>query len=126
MVQLCLHDQKNVLLFKDTMKSLSESEGMEYGDNSAATEKELIATKLKQSYPFINIAGTRADGVGWGAGNLGLSAYEVAVGFSDGSNPAEAHRFAGMVIGKLKERWHVYYVPPGQGAFPLKHCTSKK
>lgn len=125
MVQLCLHDVKNVVLFKDTMKSLSESQGMEYGDRSAAAEKELIALKVKQSYPFLNISGTRADGVGWGATNLGMSAYEVGLGFSEGSNPEDAHRFANMVIKTLKQKWQVYELPPGRGAFPMKTCEQK-
>lgn len=122
MVQLCLHDEQNVALFKDTMKSLSKSHGMNYVDRSAASQRESIALKLKQAYPLINIGGIGKDGTSWGAGNGGLPAYEVGLGFTEGSNPAAAHRFADMVIRELKQKWPVDVLPPGRGAFPMKTC----
>jgi hypothetical protein len=59
------------------------------------------------------------------AGNLGLPGYQVALGFSEGSNPSDAHRFAQMVVSKLEEHWHVEIVPdPAKsGALPMKNCN---
>lgn len=110
----------------DMMKAISRSQHMRFVDGSAATENDLLSLKASPHYRLINIGADREDGMGWGAGNLGLSAYEVAIGFSVGSNPAEAHRFADMVVGTLKQKWQVYVVPPGRGALPLKNCSSQQ
>lgn len=121
-VQLCLHDEQNLELFVGTMKSISQSQGMDYVDRSAASQSELTALNASPNYSLINISAFRKDNVGWGAGNLGLSAYEIGLGFSEGTNPAEAHRFADMVVATLKKKWTVYVVPSGRGALPMKNC----
>lgn len=110
------------------MQSIAQSEHMTFIDNSAATQKDLESVdhtleKLHQTSPVINIGVEREDRTGLGAGNLGLSTYEVAVGFSEGSNPSEAHRFADMVVKRLGELWHVETVPAGTGARPMKTCA---
>lgn len=125
MVQLCLRDTSGVASFESMMRSISESQHMAYGDRSIESQKELTALHVSPNYKLINIAADRSDGVGWGAGNLGLSAYQVAIGFSAGSNPAAAHRFANIVVDRLKQRWHVYVVPAGHGALPLKACGNQ-
>lgn len=122
MVQVCLQDHRGVTSFEEIMKSISQSQHMEYGDRSAASQKELTELGASPDYKLINIGAVRSDGVGWGGGNLGLSAYQVAIGFSAGSNPVAAHRFANLVVDLLKQRWHVYVVPAGGGALPLKSC----
>ena len=61
-------------------------------------------------------------GMGLTAANLGLPNYQVVVGFSDGPNPVEAHRFADLVIKALEEKWRVEIVPDGRGALPLTNC----
>lgn len=121
-VQLCLHDEQNLVSFINIMKSTSQSQGMDYGDNSAETQKGLTKLGVSPNYQVINIAAENKNGVGWAAGNLGLSAYEVALGFSEGTNPAEAHRFADKVVATLKQKWPVYVVPPSRGALPMKNC----
>ena len=121
-VQLCLHDEQNLVSFIHIMKSTSQSQGMDYGDRSAATQRELTTLNVNPNYKVINIAAENKDGVGWAAGNLGLSAYEVAVAFSEGTNPTEAYRFADMVVATLKQKWPVYVVPNSRGALPMKNC----
>ena len=71
-VQLCLHDEQNLKLFVDTMKSISQSQGMDYGDRSAASQSELTSLNVSPNYPLINISANGKDNVGWGATNLTL------------------------------------------------------
>lgn len=122
MVQVCLRDEQNRGQFISMMKSIAQSEGMNLIDGSASTQRDLTALKANPNYQIINIGVLRGDGMGLGAGNLGLSPYEVALGFSEGSSSSEAHRFADVVIGALKQKWHVELVPTGRGALPMKNC----
>lgn len=121
-VQVCLGDQQNVAVFKNMMKSIARSEHMEYSDASVTTQKQLTVIKSNPNYSVINLDVDGEDGVGLGAINVGLSAYEVAIGFAQGTNPKEAQRFADTVVAALKTKWYVYTVPPGQGALPLAAC----
>lgn len=122
MVQTCLGDEQNVVLFENMLRAIAQSKNMTYVDGSKSTQKDLVDLKVNAGYQLINVGVERDDGIGLMAGNLGLSAYEVAIGFSEGSNPVEARQFANLVVGALKERWRVEVVPQGQGAFPMKGC----
>jgi len=122
MVQLCLRNEQNVAVFTEMMKSISQSQRMDFTDGGVITQKGLTKLKTSPNYPLIYVGANRKDGVGWEGGNLGLSAYEVALGFSEGSNPADARRFADLVISELNKRWSVYVVPTGRGALPMKSC----
>ncbi|HWG11075.1 MAG TPA: hypothetical protein VN693_06215 [Rhodanobacteraceae bacterium] len=124
-VQICLGNEQNVALFKDTMRSISQAHNIGFVDNSAASQEESIDLKIKQEYPMVMTGAVRKDGVGWLASNSGLSRYEVLLGFFDGSNPAEAHRFADLVVRELKKKWPVYVVPTGRGALPMKDCRGR-
>jgi len=104
------------------MKSISQSQRMDFTDGGVVTQKDLTKLKTSPNYPVIYVGANRKDGVGWEGGNLGLSAYEVALGFSEGPNPADARRSADLVISKLNKRWPVYVVPTGRGALPKKSC----
>jgi hypothetical protein len=125
-VQLCLNDEKNLAQFTQTLWSIAKSEGMTFIDSSATTEQNLktIGAAIDPSAPVINVGVERKDGLGLTAGNMGLPNYQVALGFSAGSNPAEAHKFAETVIKTLESRWHVEVVPPGRGALPLTNCLN--
>lgn len=122
-VQLCLGDERNLADFSSMMRSIAQSEGMKFVDGSAETKKDLkIMSAPHQTGPVINMGFDREDGVGLMAGDLGSPDYQVAVGFSEGSNPTGAHAFADRVVGRLKTRWHVDNVPAGKGAFPMRTC----
>ena len=123
-VQLCLHDQASTDLFIQTMKEISLAHGMKFTDRSIETNRELTTLNVKPNYEVMNISGIRKDGVSWGAGNTGLSAFEVSIGFGEGSNPSGAHEFANAVIDALEQRWDIYRVPENQGAFP--RCNAQK
>ena len=117
-VQLCLADAADTARFIEVMQSVSESHHMQYHDRSAITQKELVTLQQAPQYSVFNISAHDTAGVGWGGGNLGLSAYEMSIGFSEGTNPAAGHAFAEEVIRRLSSKWTVYEVPSNRGALP--------
>jgi hypothetical protein len=123
-VQLCLNDEKNLVQFTQTLKSVAQSEGMTFIDSSTRTGQNLktIGAEIDPSAPVINMGIEGKDGIGVTAGNMGLPNYQVALGFSEGADPPKAHRFADLVVKALDERWHVEIVPGGRGALPLTTC----
>ena len=126
MVQMCVENEQGIADFKATMKDLAESNGMEFFDGSAETQQSLTEMNVAPGYPIIHIASKGPENYNFGAGNMGLSAFEVSVGFSEGSNPQAARQFAESVVNALQQRWEVHAVPPGQGAFPRGDCPSKQ
>jgi hypothetical protein len=127
MVQMCLTNEKGVAEFFDAMKSIAAANKMTFLDNSSDTNRELKAVgyagrERQDGSPAINFGVLRKDGQGAFAGNLGLPGYQVALGFSEGSNPTEAHAFANMVVGRLEKHWQVHVVPRGTGAKPIPGC----
>ncbi|RYE02115.1 MAG: hypothetical protein EOP50_00835 [Sphingobacteriales bacterium] len=123
-IQLCLHDQASSQLFMQMMKEMSVAHGMKFTDRSTETNREMTTLKVKPNYEVMNISAIRHDGVGWGAGNTGLSEFEVSIGFGQGSNTIAAHEFANAVIEALEKEWYVYQVPQDRGAFP--RCAAEK
>lgn len=105
--------------FIKRMKIISESNEMKFIDRSEVSQKELANLKVNPDYPLINISAKDKNRVGWGASNFSLSAYEVVIGFSEGSDPAYARIFAQKVINQLGTEWQVYKVPSGRGAMPI-------
>jgi hypothetical protein len=124
-VQICLGDKENVAFFKEAMRSIARENGIEFIDGSATTERDLIVLKKHPGYTLIYLGIRGRDGIGLEAGNLGLSAYEVALGFSLGSDRSGAQKFEHDVIQELSKRWQVHAVPSGQGAFPLPSCSGR-
>lgn len=127
MVQLCLGDEANLAAFTREMQSIAAAESMRFIDGSEETRASLASIdKQGLSHdpggPVIHMGVERDDGVGVTAANLGLNGYQVALGFSGGSQPADAALFARRVVDRLSERWRVQTVPAGQGAFPLPNC----
>lgn len=122
LVQTCLGNDKNVALWISTMQEIARSQNMAFIDGSKATQGDMARLKVRVDGRLINISIERRDGMGLMAGNLGLTPYEVAIGFSEGSNPIEAHQFADLVVKTLKQRWDVQVVPSGLGSFPMKGC----
>jgi hypothetical protein len=124
-VQLCFKDDQELADFTHLLESIAYSERMVYIDNSGPTERGLAVLNAPgRLAPVINIGLHDDDGAGLGVGNLGLPKYQVAVGFSEGSKPAEARRFADSVVGQLRARWHVEAVPEGRGALPIQDCLT--
>jgi hypothetical protein len=126
-VQMCVQNTEGVNQLRDELKAIAATKEMKFIDNSAGTKRDLQnvgypGRERADGSPVINMAVLREDGMGVGAGNLGLPGYQVALGFSEGSNPSEARRFAGDVIKQLEGHWHVDTVPSGSGAMPKPGC----
>lgn len=121
-VQLCLGGEQDVVRLVDMMKSVAKAQGMDFVDGSERTQRELADLRVAPKYKLIFFGVEQDGGMGVLVGNSGLSAYEVSMGFTDGADPIAAHRFANLVVGKLKQRWTVYVVPAGRGALPLAAC----
>jgi hypothetical protein len=74
----------------------------------------------------IDVRVMRSDGMAIGATNLGLPGYQVAMGFSAGSNATEAQEFANRTLLRIRQRWLVKSVPAGAGAKPMADCNSTR
>lgn len=130
--QVCLKNEQGTSAFKQELQSIARAEGAQLIDNSQNTKEELRAIgnpnfKKTLSSPLINIGVDRGHGVGLTANNVDMPRNEVAIGFSEGSTPSDAHRFASTVIGKLGQHWHIEIVPnPAEsGALGMKNCNQQ-
>jgi hypothetical protein len=126
-VQTCLVDQAGVIQFKSMMRSVAKVEDLKYIDNSAhqgASLKTMEADKLlkRDAALAIDVHIEGPGGMGVTAGNLGLPPYQVALGFTEGSDAAKAHRLSDRLVQALSQRWRVETVPQGKGALPMKTC----
>jgi hypothetical protein len=124
MVQFCLAGPQEIGSFTSFMDSIAQDYQMEFTDRSAATEAELTAipnAKTSVAHPTVNIGADRNGEFSFGAGNLGVPADQIVLGFN-GNNADEAKKFADSVVSRLSTRWHIHEVPQGRGAFPLSKC----
>jgi len=129
MVQICLGDAESLATFTREMRIMARAENMRFIEASAETKADLAVIDSKGNThelngPVIHMAIEGGDGVGVDAGNLGLPGYQVALGFSEGSRPDEARKFARTVVSRLERHWRVAAVPPGVGAQPMRNCDT--
>lgn len=127
MVKMCLSNEQGAAAFIDELKSIASAEKLDFVDNSNNTERELRAVgyaghERTGRSRVINVGVLRKDGMGIGAGTLGLPGYQVAMGFSEGSNAVEAHDVANRVLTRLRQHWRIEVVPAGTGAKPMAGC----
>lgn len=125
--QICLKDEEGISGFMSEMRFVAESRNMAFVDSTAETRRDLEVVDAGNGTGIdisrtIDFHITRADGMGIGVGNLGLPNYQLALGFSEGSDAIEARRFADEVVSRLRRRWRVEIVPPGRGALPISDC----
>lgn len=123
-VQFCLHPGASRDHLKAALREIAENRAMQYFDWSAQTEADLRSLKdlppeVRRSFPIINVAVRRKDGMGVGGGNSGLPAGQVSLGFTAGGDKGEAEAFAKEVIDRLEKQWDLVRVPADRGAFPL-------
>jgi hypothetical protein len=126
--QVCLRTAQDVTEFTQQLQLIAKSEGAKFIDDSQNTEKHLRAAGNANvdkmiSRPVINMGIEPGHGIGLTAANLGLG-NGVAIGFSEGSNPPEAHKFADRVISQLGQHWRLEFVanPAQSGALPMENC----
>ncbi len=129
MVQICLGDGQNVTAFEHEMEDIARSENMTLEDMSEGIKQDLEIIDPQgnvhdRTRPLTELRIRRPDGMGVSAGNLSLPTDQVLLGFSEGASPVEARRFATRVVNRLARRWRIETVPAGQGAQPLRNCSS--
>ncbi|HXH53437.1 MAG TPA: hypothetical protein VNH53_08430 [Sphingomicrobium sp.] len=130
-IQLCLSLREgDANELKRVFQEIARAEKMDYFDGSAETQRQLEqideSFDIRKSFPLINIAVRRRDGLGVGGGNAGLPADQVAFGFTSGRDRKETKQFAERVIYRLARTWEVERIPEGQGAFPLDRCNDQR
>lgn len=128
-VQMCVGDEQGIAELKSVMRAVAQSENLRFIDNSdqqAQDVKDVGADKaLKRDVSrAIDLHIEGESGLGVTAGNLGLPAYQVGLGFSEGRDPGKAHRLANRLIYSLSQHWNVQRVPSSQGILPMKGCGS--
>ncbi len=127
MVQMCLSNEQGAEEFIDELKSIAGAQKLEFIDNSSNAERGLNETgyvghERTNGSRVMDIRVVRRDGMGIGATNVGLPGYQIAMGFSEGSNSGEARDFAKRVLQRFKKRWLVELVPTGAGSRPSTGC----
>ena len=127
--QICLASSQDLSDFTRELQSIAQLQRGRFIDRSADTKKGLAAigyasAERTKGSPVVNMGVDLGQGVGVTVSNLGLPGFQVALGFSEGSQPREAHRFAEAVIERLETRWRVRTVPnPAvSGAHPMPGC----
>jgi len=126
-VQICAGDERGVAQLKSLMRAVAQSENLQFIDNSAQQAQDLKDTgadkALKRDVSHaIDLRIEGEGGLGVTAGNFGLPPYQVGLGFTEGRDPATAHRVANHLISSLSHRWNVQRVPSNQGILPMKGC----
>jgi hypothetical protein len=111
------------------MRSVAQSENLQFIDNSTQQAQELKDVGADKAFNrdvsgAIDLHIEGENGLGVTAGNLGLPPYQVGLGFTEGRDPTEAHRLANRLIGSLSQHWNVQRVPSNQGILPMKGCGS--
>jgi hypothetical protein len=125
MVQLCLHDEKEVDEMIGLLEHAASESGMKFVDRSAASQLELARLGKDPGYRVITISATNPDGLGLAAGNLGLGSREMAIGFTHGAKADESADFIRDVTNRLNSRWAVRHVADGHGAMKSGDCGAK-
>jgi hypothetical protein len=128
MVQLCVVNEQGLSLFKSELQSIAQLESMKLEDLSQYTKQNLDAVgysgpERANGGPVVNVQLVRNDGMGIGAVNLGLPAYQIALGFAARSDSPQARDIAKQVVDRLSKRWKVVAVPSGRGALPITDCN---
>ena len=126
MVQFCLAGTQEIPAFTSFMNELAQEHRMEFTDRSGQTEDELRALasgnkNVPVASRVVNIGADHGGEFNFSAGNLGMPAEQIVVGFN-GTKLDDARQFADAVVSKLSTRWRVHEVPQGRGAFPLVKC----
>ncbi len=125
-VQFCLAGVEEIPAFTGFMNEIAQEYRMEFTDRSGQTGDELrsLASDNKNvpvNDRAVNIGAERGVEFSFGAGNLGLPARQIAIGFN-GDRLETAKPFADAVVKKLSTRWHIREIPQGLGALPLSDC----
>lgn len=126
-VQMCVDDQRGVADLKNVMRTVAQSEGLQFIDNSpqhGADLKNIGGDKAlgRDSAYSIDFHIEGESGLGATATNLGLPPYQVGLGFTEGNDPAKARKLANELNRALSQRWDVQKVTLAKGILPMENC----
>lgn len=132
-VQFCVHDTAGVDDLRTVLRSFADAQSMTFIDNSAQTQADLQRIGVEsppqpEGEPLINMGINGPSGLGVTAGNLGLPGYQVALGFTEGTNAPKGKAFSDALVRELDQRWELVEVPnpDERGAFPLSNCDGEQ
>lgn len=128
-IQMCVVDHAGVERLKDAMRAVAKSENLEFIDNSATQGRDLKAVGadklLKRDAALaIDLHIEGEGGMGVTASNLGLPPFQVALGFTEGSDATKANRLSSRLVAAISQRWHVEKIARGTGALPVATCMA--
>lgn len=123
-VVVCLKDDQGVLEFKELMRSEAIWEQAELQDSSTETQQTL--QRIQGPAIGIHMSLKKPNGATLLAANLAMPSNQVMLGFFDGSDKADAQKFANKIIGDIKARWYVEEIPTGTLKAPLENCPMAK
>jgi hypothetical protein len=109
------------------MRQVAKSNGMEFADTSSRSQEGLskidrTQARIEARRRAVNIGTLGGRSFGFGAGNLGLPGYQVAIGFTAGADPKAAHMFAAETVNLLRKTWQVETQSGETGAHGIAHC----
>lgn len=130
-VQTCVVNKEGATQLLGIMRQVAALENAQFinnGSNPANGLRDTGADKRLNEDASLAIDAHIEEGTGTGvsAGNLRLRPYQVAFGFTEGSQPARAHRLADRLVQELSRHWPVQKVPQGQGVLPMPSCGSER
>lgn len=127
MAQVCVRDKAGMVELVDALKAIAAEKRLRFADNTAAAQRDLKTVGYADrdradGSPALNVAVERHDGLGVGATNLGLPGYQVALGFTEGTDKGETERFTNDVIATIEKHWVVERLPAETRALPKPGC----
>src|SRR6478609_157864 len=98
-VQTCVSNETGVMQLQALMRSAAQAEHLKFIDSSAQAASGLQQTAQSDAdrHDAVGAIALHIEGNGGSgatASNLGLPRYQVALGFTEGSDAAKAHRLA--------------------------------
>jgi hypothetical protein len=117
---------------RDILQEAAKDSGLGFIDYSKNRPDELKAVGAPMDYlnkesDYFEVWGDGGSGAGFSASNLGLSSFEVSIGFGGGGEEQlEAKALARKVVSELSKHWTVSLVPPDRGALPTGRCPAPK
>jgi hypothetical protein len=120
-IQTCVIDQHGIAQFKQIMQASAQDENLQFIDGSAETGRDLKMIGADNTIRHdpalsVNVGINDRNGRNYVlGGNLGLPAYQVALGFGAGPDPVKARRLSERIVQALSKHWHVDHIPLGQG-----------
>ncbi|MFT3897208.1 MAG: hypothetical protein QM719_05870 [Thermomonas sp.] len=130
-IQTCVENESGISDLRKILRRSALDAGLEFTDYSSKRPAELKAAGvslafLRKPEDYFEVSANNGAGAGFAAGNLGLSSFEVSIGFNGGDKAGiEAKALAARVVPEISKRWPVLIVPADRGALPTGQCPSK-